>query len=82
VPLVAQSASDYNEHADRAKDEFFAARRDAEEFERMLELKLNVSAVIGGDDESPVIQVGTLRDVRVREATPDEMAESDSLDPI
>jgi hypothetical protein len=42
----------------------------------MLEVKMDVSTIIGGEDEGHVIHTGTLLDVLVREATPDEIAAS------
>jgi hypothetical protein len=68
----------YEKHSARAKSEHFAARPDAEQGDRMLEVKLGVSTIIGGEDEGYVAHTGTLLDVRVREATADEIAASDA----
>jgi hypothetical protein len=84
VTLAATAAIDlgktseviWNEHLDRIKLEQPLDEPPADDgIPRKLEVTLGRSTVIGGDDESPQIQTGVVLDVRVREATAEEIPE-------
>jgi hypothetical protein len=78
IELGKASAAVWDEHLDRVKQEERSAEAAADTFDQpMMEVTLGVSSIIGGDDESTQLHIGTPLGVRLREATPEERAESE-----
>jgi hypothetical protein len=77
IKLGKASEAVWNEHLDRIKRE--QPREDPpptdDGIPRKMEVTLGVSTIIEGDDQAPQIHTGVLLDVRVREATAEEIAE-------
>jgi hypothetical protein len=64
----------WNEHLETARPDYPFLKPD-DAVPRMLEAEFGVLSIIGGDDEGHQVRTGILREVRVRDATPEERTE-------
>lgn len=76
IALSEATAAVWEEHLDRARGDSEVPEED-DGVPRMLEITKSLSTVIGGEDEGYQVSTGVLLDVRVREATPAEVATHD-----
>jgi hypothetical protein len=78
VKLGKASEAVWNEHLDGIKAQAHKQPPPADDgTPRIFEITLGLSTIIGGSDEAQQTHTGTLLETRVREATPEEVAETE-----